>query len=59
MLFELGRVAVLCLFHKRHNSVRYWKNIILDLKGNLFRLNGEKSTFTYRANEISMLLSFN
>jgi len=42
MLFEIDCVAVLCLFHKRLNNVRSWKNIILDLKGNLFRLNGKK-----------------
>jgi len=62
MLFELGRVAMFYLFHKRLNSFRFWKNIVFDLKGNLFRLNGEKKyiyIYLYRANEISMLLSFN
>ena len=47
MLFELGRVAVICLFHKRLKSFRSLKNIILDLKRNLFRLNGEKNVYIY------------
>jgi len=48
MLFEIDCVAVLCLFHKRLNNVRSWKNIILDLKGNLFRLNGKKKVYVRR-----------